>query len=311
MSRWTGAVIGVVAVAVLVGGTLTVRSLADDHGHTPPAAGPASPGATQPVAAGLSQTPTPTPASSTPKPAPRASSSRAKAAPGSSASSSAPPPTGSSAGCANPVYRTSDRNGGWQDGVYYVTQDMWNASNYSVQQTLNACSYRSWYVVANMNNDSGDGAVKTYPNVHEDFNERKISSFNSITSAFGEHGPHVGIYEYAYDIWLNGVASNGSTEVMIWNDNFHQVPSGSVQGSASFSGHGYQVWRNGSYIAFVADSNFTAGTVDLLAVFKWIMNRGWIPSTSTVGQIDYGVELVSTNGAPAAFSFSNFSISAS
>src|ERR1700722_20662235 len=75
MSRWTGAVIGVVAVAVLVGGTLTVRSLAGDHGHTPPAAGPASPGATQPVAAGLSQTPTP--ASSTPKPAPRASSAPA------------------------------------------------------------------------------------------------------------------------------------------------------------------------------------------------------------------------------------------
>jgi hypothetical protein len=309
MSRWTGAVTGVVAVAVLVGGTLTVRSLADDHGHAPPAAGPASHGAAQPAAAGLSQTPTPTPASS--RPTPRASSTRAKVAHRTSAPPSTPPPAGSSASCANPVYRSSDPNGGWQDGAYYVTQDMWNASNYSVQQTLNACSYRNWYVVANMNNDSGDGAVKTYPNVHEDFNERKISSFNSITSAFGEHGPHVGIYEYAYDIWLNGVASNGSTEVMIWNDNFHQTPSGSAQGSATFSGHGYQLWRNGSYIAFVADSNFTAGTVDLLAVFKWIISKGWIPSTSTVGQIDYGVELVSTNSAPATFSFSNFSISAS
>jgi hypothetical protein len=309
MSRSAGAVTGVVAVAVLVGGTLTVRSLADDHSHAPPAASP--PGATQPVAAGLSQTPTPQPASSTPKPTPRASSAGAKAAHSSSAPPSTPPPTGSSASCASPVYHTSDPNGGWQDGAYYVTQDMWNASNYSVQQALYACSYRSWYVVANMNNDSGDGAVKTYPNVHEDFNERKISSFSSITSAFSEHGPHVGIYEYAYDIWLNGVASNGSTEVMIWNDNFHQAPSGSVQGSATFSGHGYQVWRNGSYIAFVADSNFTAGTVDLLAVFKWIINKGWIPSTSTVGQIDYGVELVSTSGAPATFSFSNFSISAS
>ena len=189
MSRWTGAVTGVVAVAVLVGGTLTVRSLADDHGHTPPAAGPAAHGATRPVAAGLS--PTPTPASSTPKPTPRASSARARAAHSSSAPPSTPPPAGSSASCASPVYHTSDPNGGWQDGAYYVTQDMWNASNYSVQQTLNACSYRSWYVVANMNNDSGDGAVKTYPNVHEDFNERKISSFSSITSAFGEHGPHV------------------------------------------------------------------------------------------------------------------------
>jgi hypothetical protein len=29
------------------------------------------------------------------------------------------------------------------------------------------------------------------------------------------------------------------------------------------------------------------------------------------GQVDYGVELVSTNGVPATFSFSNFSVGAS
>jgi hypothetical protein len=305
-SRWAGAVTGVAAVAVLAGAMLTVRALADDHG---------SPAAGRPTASArpaVSLSPTPGPAAPTPTPSVAPSTARAARSPSAPPSRPAsPPPAGASGGCTSPVYKTSDPNGGWQDGAYYVTQDMWNASNYSVQQTLDACSYRSWYVVANMNNDSEDGAVKTYPNVHEDFNEQAISSFSSITSTFAEHGPHVGIYEYAYDIWLNGVASNGSTEVMIWNDNFHQVPGGSVQGSVTFSGHRYQVWRDGSYVALVADANFTAGSVDLLAVFKWIISNGWIPSASTVGQIDYGVELVSTSGAPATFGVSNFSISAS
>jgi hypothetical protein len=319
-SKWTGAVTGVAAVAVLVGGTLTVRFLADDGHGGPPAAGKLAGDATRPAVASLSGPPSPQPVSSTSKrPAPRASSSRpapaashSSATPGSAPKQSAPPPpTGTSSTCANPQYQTSDPNGGWTDGSYYVTQDMWNASGYTVQQTLYACSYSDWYVVANMNNDSGDGAVKTYPNVHEDFNEKAISSFHSITSTFAEHSPHTGIHEDAYDIWLNGVGSSGSTEVMVWNDNYNQVPSGSVQASVTFSGRGYKVYKSGSYVAAVADSNFTSGTVDLLGIFKWIISKGWIPSSSTVGQIDYGVELVSTSSAPATFTFSDFSISTS
>ncbi|HEX7161297.1 MAG TPA: hypothetical protein VF223_08690 [Trebonia sp.] len=51
--------------------------------------------------------------------------------------------------------------------------------------------------------------------------------------------------------------------------------------------------------------------MDLLAFFKWIMSKGWIADNSTLGQVDYGVELVSTNGAPATFTFSNFAVNAS
>src|SRR5262245_9400914 len=137
-----------------------------------------------------------------------------------------PDASGSSAGCTNPQFMTSDPNGGWSDGGYYVHNNMWNIGGYQVTETLYACSYRSWYVVANMNNDSGDGAVKTYPNVHKDYNDVPISSFNTITSTFAEASPHVGIYNVAFDIWTNGVATPGSTEIMIWNENFNQVPGG-------------------------------------------------------------------------------------
>jgi Glycosyl hydrolase family 12 len=227
-------------------------------------------------------------------------------------SSTAPPVTSGSSSCTHPQFVTSDPSGTWNLAPYFVFNNMWNASNYMVSQTLHACSYSNWYVVATANNDSGDGAVKTYPNSHRDFdNNPAIDSFQSITSTFAETSPHTGIYEDAYDIWLNGIASSGSTEVMIWTENYHQVPGGSVVGSATFDGRSYTVWKSGSYIAFVAGTNFTSGTVNLLEIFKWIMTQGWIPATSTLGQVDYGAEIVSTNNVPATFAFSNFAVSAS
>jgi Glycosyl hydrolase family 12 len=200
-----------------------------------------------------------------------------------------------------------------QDGItlsgFYVDTDIWNAASYQVSQTMYVCDYNNWYVVANMDNATGDGAVKTYPNVHEDFSAAPaLSSFSAISSSFAHAGPHVGIYEFAYDIWLNGVASSGSTEVMIWTDNFNQVPSGSVQETVTFDGQSYQVYKSGSYIAFEETTNVTSGTVNLLELFNHIIAKGWIPSTSTLGAIDYGVELVSTNGMDATFAVNDFSL---
>src|SRR5262249_57897014 len=96
-----------------------------------------------------------------------------------------------------------------QDGItlsgFYVDTDTWNVGGYTVSQTMYICDYNNWYVVAKMDNSAGDGAVKTYPNVHKDFNGSPvIGSFNVISSSFGHVAPHVGIYEFAYDIWLNG-----------------------------------------------------------------------------------------------------------
>jgi hypothetical protein len=220
---------------------------------------------------------------------------------------------GGSRSCTNAPHVLPLNPSNAQDGItlggFYVDTDTWNVAGYSVTQTMYVCDYNNWYVVAKMDNTRGDGAVKTYPNVHKDFNAAPaISSFSVISSSFGHAGPHVGIYEFAYDIWLNGVASNGSTEVMIWTDNFNQVPSGSVQETFTLDGRSYQVYKSGSYIAFVDGSNVTAGTLNLLAFFNHIIAKGWIPSTSTLGAIDYGVELVSTNGMDATFVVNDFSL---
>ena len=212
--------------------------------------------------------------------------------------------------CAHPVFVTSGSNGGWSNGGYYVHNNMWNCGKYPCSETLYACSYRSWHVVAKMDNNSGDGAVKSYPNVHKDYENVPIRSFKSIASTFAAKSPHVGIYNVAYDIWTNGIATSDSTEFMIWTENFHQTPAGSRVKTATFGGRNYNVWKtaNNHYIAFIPTTPFTSGTVDLLAILQWTTAQGWLAPNSTLGQIDFGVEIVSTNGANAQFDFTDFSI---
>src|SRR6185503_2616798 len=153
-----------------------------------PATGPATPTPT-PTRTATATTTTPTTTTATPTPTPTTTPTP-----------TAPP---APASCTNPAFVTSDPNGGWSTNGYYVHNNMWNVSGYNVRETLSACAFNNWDVTATMDNSRGDGAVKTYPNVHKDYNEPAISSFSSITSSFSETSPHVGIYEAAYDIWLN------------------------------------------------------------------------------------------------------------
>ena len=207
---------------------------------------------------------------------------------------------------------------GITEGTYYVTNDTWNASHYSgLSQTLHVCNYNSWYAIATMNNDTGDGAVKTSPNVQETWypTPTKLSSWKSITSQFSNvppgTGPNYGTWEFQYDIWLNGLADSNSTEVMIWTYNNGQTPGGSPSGSFTDAGHTYDVYYSSppyQYIAFVDRSNHLSGDVNLLDFFNYVISKGWMPKSSTLYQICNGVELVSTDSKPEKFTINDFSI---
>jgi len=66
------------------------------------------------------------------------------------------------------------------------------------------------------------GGVKTYRMSIEDFNNVPISSFKTVTSTFASDSPRIGIYDAAYDIWIN----NQAIEVMIWNESYNQTLNG-------------------------------------------------------------------------------------
>jgi hypothetical protein len=220
------------------------------------------------------------------------------------------------------AFVSSDPEGQWTDGDYFIRNDAWNSD--AGPQTLYACSYHSWNVVAT---EPSTTDVKTYPDVQMDFQAGGASvgsgvpldTFKTITSTFAETSPHVGIYEDAYDIFVNSntLVGPGTTEIMIWVDNYNQVPAGSkVASSVSLSGRTYDVYfeadngNGGHYIAFVANTNFTSGTLDLVAFFDYVVGKSWIPSNAPLNQICFGVEICETGGAEATFQFTGFSITA-
>src|SRR5271165_2672590 len=224
--------------------------------------------------------------------------------------------------CTNPTVvpmNSENAQSGITDGDYYVTNDSWNVGHYAgLSQKLYVCNYDSWYAVATMNNATGDFAVKTSPNVQETWSPTptKLSSWKSITSQFSDvppgAGSNYGIWEFEYDVWLNGLADSSSTEVMIWTYDNGQTPSGSLSGVFSDAGHTYDVYRRSAprqYVAFVDRSNNLSGNVNLLDLFNYVISKGWMPRSSTLYQICNGVELVSTNSRPEKFTINNFSIS--
>ncbi len=220
----------------------------------------------------------------------------------------------SGSSCVNPtVVPMNPKNA--QSGVarshYYVTNDTWNAHGYAgLSQAIYVCHYNSWYTIATMNNDSGNGAVKTSPNVQETWypTPTRLSIWESISSQFSDvppgSGPKYGTWEFEYDIWLNGLADSKSTEVMIWTYDNGQRPAGSSTGSFSDAGRTYQVFHSPppyQYVAFVARGYKLSGRLNLLSFFNYVISRGWMPSSSSLYQICHGVELVSTNGKPERF----------
>lgn len=221
---------------------------------------------------------------------------------------SRPAPTGTV--CTNPYFTTSDPNGGITDGGYYVHNNLWNAASYpGTRGTTQVCSYHSWNHIGTATN-TGDGAVKTYPNVHKDYSGRTIASFPRLTSTYAATPPGVGIYNVAYDLWLNGVPND---EVMVWTDNHNQTPAGSRFASGvSLGGHAWDVYATSGngYLAFVPSNGarYPSGTVDLKAMLTYLVAHGRVAANSTVDQVCYGVEIVDTGGAPATWHFTDFSI---
>ncbi|MGH9089725.1 MAG: GH12 family glycosyl hydrolase domain-containing protein, partial [Acidimicrobiales bacterium] len=217
--------------------------------------------------------------------------------------------------CANPNFSTSSPGGGTTYGSYYVSNNMWNPI--SAAQTLNTCNYNSWYVDATMT--SQGGAVQTYPNSQMTFdNQPGLGTLSSLCSSFAESTTPSGSgydYEYAYDIWINGYGGAGSSELMIWNYNNGQAPGGNLQGSFVDGGHTYDVYvsgnaSSGDYIAFVATSNFTSGSYNLVDFFDHAIDAGWIDggSSGKLWQVDYGLEIGSTGGQLAKFAVTNFDV---
>jgi hypothetical protein len=214
--------------------------------------------------------------------------------------------------CTSPTYTLPTNPSNPQDGLtlsgFYVTNDTWNYSKYPQSlQTMYICNYNNWYVNMTLTDSANNGEIKTYPNVHKDFNNPAVSTFHTISSTFAHTAPPVGAWDVAYDVWFNGL----STELMIWTQSSGRqahVPGIPTVGTVTLSGNTYTIHRSGSYIAYDMPSTKTSGTVNILEIMQDMVSRGFITNSTPVTQIDYGIELCDTAGTPVKFELNNFSL---
>ncbi|MFD0204098.1 MULTISPECIES: glycoside hydrolase family 12 protein [Saccharothrix] len=188
------------------------------------------------------------------------------------------------------TWSSSDQWATWSNGGYTVRNNIWGSG--AGYQGIWANSYSNWGVWANHPNTGG---VKSYPHSAKAVN-RKLSGLSRLSSSFNVTRPGSGAYATAYDIW----ADNHAYEIMIWMNKQGAVgPIGSRQTTVSVGGHTWDVYRgsNGSnaVFSFVRTSNTNSGTVDVLAVLKWIGARGWYGDV-TVGDVQFGFEITSSSG---------------
>jgi hypothetical protein len=188
------------------------------------------------------------------------------------------------------TFTSSAKFASWNNGGYTVFNNVWGSG--AGPQTIFANSFGNWWVNSNQPNTNG---VKSYPNSSKSIN-RSLSSLRSVTSSFNFSTPSDGVWNAAYDIW----DTNFAFETMLWMNERVASPLGTRQTTATVGGSTWNVYSgsNGSnkVFSFVRTSTTNAGSVDVLAVLKWIESKGWFGNI-TLGQVQFGFEISATNGS--------------
>ncbi len=202
----------------------------------------------------------------------------------------------------------SNTTGNGSDSIgdpYNASAEHW-AVNDDFRSNMCVYSKDKWYVEAKSINDGG--MVQAYPSmrlIYHDWgsdtfaNDPKLSSFPQLKAEVAVTDPAncTGcIYNDAFDVWLNGIGGD-APELMIWTHNNGQSPYGPKKASnITIDGRQWDLYNSGSYIAYVPTNNddIKSGTYDLKAFINDLVAREIVPADPKVGQVSYGVEVVST-----------------
>jgi hypothetical protein len=209
----------------------------------------------------------------------------------------------------------------------YVGNNCW--ADPSCQQTITAHHPGNWSLSAR--EPAKNTAVKSYPGIQQLMNnystdakwsgssDTPISGLSVLSSTYAETMPHNSgtIAQAAWDIWL---AKDGGfpNEIMVWVDNVNRGDGGATKkATASFGGQdwtlyqygdGELIWSLGKPGAFAQQSS---GTVNLLALLRWLQKNGYAAADATIGELDFGWEICSTGGVHETFTVSKYELKSS
>lgn len=207
----------------------------------------------------------------------------------------------------------------------YIGNDVWNPIR-GWHQTLDSVSPGEWHVTANM--PAGNTAVVSYPSSGANFGRvtntsTPLARYSQIRSSFTEKMNATARTSAwaAYDIWLGrGTSSDWAYEVMIQHDFARQGACAAV-GRATFPGRGgvaqhWHLCKYGSELIWqlgVDDQHKVSeqtGVVHILAMLRWLVHHGYLPTRTGLWMIGYGWEICSTGGRPETFTVSAYTLRA-
>lgn len=210
-------------------------------------------------------------------------------------------------GVANAAtWTTSAPFGSFTSGAYTMNNDVWGSG--AGPQTMWANSGSNWGVTSDQPATNG---VKSYPHAEFDIN-RSLTALHGVSSKFNVTVPGTGVYNTAYDVWLN----NNAYEVMLWMNEVTAGPLGSLQQTVTVGGFTWKFYAgsNGAnqVYSFIDTGQVSSGTVDVLAVLKWLQSAGRFGgSTATLGNVQFGWEISSTGGVNRTFTTNSYSVTSS
>lgn len=207
-------------------------------------------------------------------------------------------------------------------GKPYDGQNIWNPiSGYS--QTLHANSPENFEVIAR--GPTNNTAVVAYPNSGVDAdNTALVNRSSSIISTFSETMPHNRrtVAWAMYDLWFN----NWKNEVMIqydfdqpsW-DTCNSVADAQFGGSSGVPRQTWHLcdfgrtldWKLGPGSRESSPPSESSGSVNILAMIKWLENHGYLPPRSTWTALSNGWEICSTGGVNESFTMNSYTLKAS
>lgn len=210
------------------------------------------------------------------------------------------------------VWSSSAQYGSYTSGSFSWNNDEWGSGYGS--QTLCVNSTTSWNIVSNQPATSG---IKAYG--HEAYYVGKaLTSVNTLSAVLSQTTPSGGSWDAAYDIW----DSANAYEIMLWTNwtgsvgpiSYNYSSSGAavpVYSNVTVGGGTWNVYEgnNGSnnVISFLLTTKSNNKTLDLKAILNWIKSQGYFGNI-TVGSVQYGVEVTSTNSTSETFTINNWSL---
>jgi hypothetical protein len=199
----------------------------------------------------------------------------------------------------------------------WVDQNVWSPIS-GWQQTLTSNGPGDWQVVANM--PAGNTGVVSFANTGVDLSGA-VDSYSQITSSFSEtmNATNQTTAWAMYDLWFN----NWADEVMIQydfanNDDCTPVATATFGGSNGVPVQNWHLcdfgttldWKLGSGEGAAKHSEHS-GSIDILAMIKWLESNRYLPAGSTWTVLSDGWEICSTGGQNETFKLSSYSVTAS